>query len=127
MLDVYGLKKRLFRINKPNGCPICQSPAEENEIHFIANCRDKDFTKERMYYVNKLNNLDLFCDKLFDGWNNDEHFFTQMVLDFTPLVSNYTQEVRIKEQHYLESLNIHYIHRLHTKRTEKLTIPQTSA
>ena len=127
MLHVYGLGKRLFRINKPSGCPICQSPEEENETHFIANCRDKDFTKERMYYVNKLNNLDFLCDVLFDGWENDEQFFTQMVLDFTPLVSNSTQKVKIEEQHYLESLNIHYIHRLHTKRTEKLTKPPTSA
>ena len=62
MLHVYGLGKRLLKINKPNGCPICQSPEEENETHFIANCRDKDFTKERMYYVNKLNNLDFLCD-----------------------------------------------------------------
>ena len=34
-----------------------------------------------MYYVNKLNNV---CDILYDGWNNDEQSFTQMVLDFTP-------------------------------------------
>ena len=54
------------------------------------------------------------------GWENDEQFFTQMVLDFTPLVSNSTQKVKIEEQHYLETLNIHYIHRLHTKRTEFL-------
>ena len=58
MLNVYGLGKRKI---KPNGCPIRQAPEEENETHVIANW-DKDFTKERMYYVNKLNNLDVVCD-----------------------------------------------------------------
>ena len=47
MLHVYGLGKRLFRINQPYyGYPICQAPKEENEIHFIANCRDKDFDRK---------------------------------------------------------------------------------